>query len=167
MKKILSVLTILTLAFTMSVNAQTKKSQTEKWVEKQETSIFIAGGVFVSEDVAIENLEVGKTFGSNTIALVGQTYRVSTPSDRVWSTGVKYYRTVYKSGPFAFQANGSVLVNLTGSYNFLTFKPGVSTSVALTKKMAIQASVSSPIYEGTTLFKPTNFEGGLQVVIAL
>jgi hypothetical protein len=157
MKKILTVLSIFTLAFVMGANAQTKR-------EAPKSNMVVVAGVNLTEDVAIENLEVGKTFGRNTFAVVGQTYQVGS-SDRAWSTGVKYYRTIVKTNGFSFFTNGTVLVNLTGPYNSLTFKPG--GSVDLAKSLALQANVSTPIYEGSNLFKPTNLEAGLHLVFTL
>lgn len=127
----------------------------------------VAVGLLVSNNEAVENFEIGKNFTKNTIALVGQSYKVNSKTDRNWSAGIKYYRTFTNTTPLAFQLSGAVQMNLSGPIRDISFKPGVGVMYKITKNVALQANVATSLKENTKVFNPLNLESGIQVILSL
>ena len=155
MKRIMQFLMVAVLLTTLT---STTKAQT--------TNTFVSGGVSVSNAALYENVELGQTFGKNSLSL-----NVSTTDDvsyhRQWFGGVKYYRTVVTvSSSFDISASGAVLINLTDRA-YLTFKPAVNLNFKLANNVYIQGSLGSPISENSRLFSPTRLEAGAQLVIRI
>jgi hypothetical protein len=156
MKKILGILTILTLTFALNSNAQGKTPI---------SNYTSAVGVTISNDVTTDWLKVGKNFGQNNLSVVGS---MSNTKTKAWGVGVEYTRAIYNKGGFTFKTGGSVLMDISKNTNHkLTFFPGVSGGIKLTKNLSLEANLSTPIYEGSTLFKPTNLMAGAQLVVTL
>ncbi len=152
--KIKTLLLVMLMAFTVP-----------RAVDAQKTSL--TGGLFVTSDVAVENLEIGQTFGKNTLSAVGQSYQITPTSTRNWSGGVKYYRTVYSQDKVSLQGNTLAQLNFTGSNQSLTVEPGLNINYSLNKSLSLSVGISTPIYENTVLFKPISLEGGIQLVLNL
>lgn len=153
-KYILFAMMAITLAFASPEQSQAQKTH-------------LAGGLAVSNDILVENLEVGQVFNRSTLSLIGQTSQVSQNVNRIWAVGIKYERLFYSSGNCSFSANGSTLVNLTGSYNYLTFSPGLSVAYRINNNLSLNTNLNSPITEGSILFKPISLQAGLQLVLTL
>ncbi len=130
--------------------------------------VNVSAGVFIQNDNAIENLEVGKTIGRNTISLLGQSYVTPLSTERQWSAGVKYYRELYSyQDQLSVKFNASTQLNLVGKNQYIVVQPGFNVVYNLSKKVGLSIETSSPIYEGTNLFKPVNWQTGINLVLTL
>lgn len=154
MKKMFLMLAIIVSA--ISVSAQKKST----------SSIVVKSGVAVSNNVDIESLEVGKSFGKNTLTVIGLTSDKK-GQKRGWATGVRYLRTVASADAFYLKTGAEVSMNLTGSVRSLTFSPGAFVGVKLNKHFAVEVGTSTPIAEGVKLFDPIRFQSGVQLVVSL
>lgn len=131
---------------------------------KAQGSLLLSGGIALSNDNLSENFEVGGDFGKNTLTLNVQTTDATAVSDRLWYGGVKYYRNVTVSPTLNAFGSASVLVGLRQTQD-IVFSPGVGLNLKLARNLYWQGSISTPIAENSTLFRPTRLQAGTQLVL--
>lgn len=155
MKKVLTILAFLTLAVTS--NAQKALGTTSL------TGYFLKAGVDLQSNTTSTTVEIGKTFGKHSLSLTGNV--TNTPT-KAYSAGVEYSNKVYQVGAFGFGIGGTVSVGLNKLHK-LTFSPKTDVGVKLGKFLVLEASLATPIYENSTLFKPTYLKAGLKLGVTL
>jgi hypothetical protein len=124
-----------------------------------QTKPYASVGVSLSTNVVTGGLEIGCYDTNNWYAIVAENYKIN--GVRETYIGLKYYRKVRTLNNITdMYVFGAVKVH-ADHYKDLVFEPGIAIVVNLGRRFALQTSVSTPIYENSTLFKPVNLSGGL------
>lgn len=134
-------------------------------VTQAQTKTFVASGVEVSNNKFSENLELGRTFGKNSLALIGTMDGLFVTQRTNYTAGVKYSRTLTGDSVLYAGVNTAVRVMLTGGNKSLIVEPGVSATYMPFKWAGIRANFSLPVYEGNLSFR--TLSAGMQVLISL
>lgn len=131
---------------------------------------YVLAGVSTGGDVFYQNLEIGATTGKNSLAVVAESFNagndLSVNKDREYSLGLKYTRAIPVGKNLSFLMSGAAKIQL-GDVNTLSVEPGVGMSLNVSKRVAVVGGMSSPVFEGTSPFRPLYLKGGigLRVVI--
>jgi len=153
------VLVILTLFMTLAVTSNAQKTLGTTLL----TGYSLKAGVLLQNNATSTEVELGKTFGKHTISLEGSF--TNTPVKNYFA-GLEYTRSVYEVGAFDLGVGGAVTFALN-RFHALTFSPKVDAGLKLGKYLILEATLASPIYEGSTLFKPINLQAGLKLGVTL
>lgn len=122
-------------------------------------------GVALQNNVTTTSVSLSKNYGKHFIGVKGEADNVY-QRDKTFSVGVTYAKNVYSVNQFTMSVGGDVSMNLN-RYHTLCFSPNVSGWLKIAKNMQLSASLESPIYERSELFKPTNLKAGLALGITL
>lgn len=122
---------------------------------------YASAGASVSSNVVTGSAEFGVYDDNNWYAVTGETYEVGNGME--YYVGVKYYRKAFNAGKTAAVYGFAAAKVHVDKYKDLVFEPGLCLVQNIGKKFAIQASISSPIYENSDLFKPTWLSSGLSL----
>lgn len=156
MKKVLTILTIcLSLAVTSS--AQKKALGTTPL-----TGYFVKAGVELQSNTTFTTVELGKQFGTHSLSV---TANMSNTQTKAYAVGLEYGHRLYQAGAFNFGVGGTVSMDLN-RFHSLTFSPKADAGLKL-GFLNLEATLATPIYESTTLFKPTYLRAGLKVGVTL
>lgn len=150
MKKVLVMLTLI-LSLGLASKAQNKT--------------VIQAGVGVTNNVFTQDFAVGTTDGKNTVSVIGSTFNIV--KDRKYQAGVKFERKVLVSNTISVSPSADVKVGLNKGPKALVFSPGASVNLALSKAVALNVSVSTPISENLKLFNPTLLKSGVGLSVTL
>lgn len=122
---------------------------------------YASVGAGVSGNLNTYAAEVGLYNHSYWVAIVSE-FTPDQGTTQVYM-GPKFYKTLCDvTKESQLLAYGALKLHLNHVRDF-AFEPGICYVYSFTDKFALQISVSTPIYEGQELGKPTNLSGGLGI----
>lgn len=133
----------------------------QHWKMQHQLKPYASIGAGVSGNLNTYAAEVGLYNHDYWVAIVSE-FTPDQGATQIYM-GPKFYRTLCDvTEESQLLAYGALKVHLNHVRDF-AFEPGICYVYSFCEKFALQISVSSPIYEGQQIGKPTNLSGGLGV----